>query len=86
MPTIKRYSNRKLYDTESKRYIKLEDVAELIRREYGARYHVDHIGRLLRALGWTPQKPERRARERDEEAIRRWVKVEWPRIKKKPSA
>lgn len=59
-------------------------VAELIRREYGTRYHVDHIGRLLRALGWTPQKPERRARERDEEAIRRWVKVEWPRIKKKP--
>lgn len=32
MPMIKRYSNRKLYDTESKRYIKLEDVAELIRR------------------------------------------------------
>lgn len=59
-------------------------IAELIRREYGTRYHVDHIGRLLRALGWTPQKPERRARERDEEAIRRWVKVEWPRIKKKP--
>lgn len=59
-------------------------VATLIRREFGVRYHVDHIGRVLRALGWTPQKPERQARERDEAAIRRWVRVEWPRIKKKP--
>ena len=59
-------------------------VATLIRREFGVRYHVDHIGRLLRALGWSPQKPERRARERDEPAIRRWLRTEWPRIKKKP--
>ena len=59
-------------------------IATLIRREFGVRYHVDHIGRLLRALGWTPQKPERQARERDEAAIRRWVRVDWPRIKKKP--
>ena len=58
-------------------------VAKVIRREFGVRYHVDHIGRLLRAMGWSPQKPERRARERDEQAIRRWVKVDWPRIKKK---
>ena len=31
MPVIKRYSNRKLYDTESKRYVTLEDLAEFIR-------------------------------------------------------
>ena len=49
-------------------------VAELIRRLWRVRYHVDHVGRLLRSMGWSPQKPERRARERDEEAIRRWVK------------
>ena len=61
-------------------------MRNLIRREFGVRYHVDHIGRLLRCLGWTPQRPERRARERDEEAIRRWVKVDWPRIKKKRRA
>lgn len=59
-------------------------VAELIRREFGVRYHVDHLGRLLRSLGWTPQKPQRRARERDEAAIQRWIKADWPRIKKKP--
>ena len=33
------------------------------------RYHIDHIGRLMRALGWSPQKPTRRALERDETAI-----------------
>lgn len=32
MPLIKRYPNRKLYDTEAKRYITLEDIAVLIRR------------------------------------------------------
>lgn len=59
-------------------------VAQLIRREFRVRYHVDHIGRLLRSLGFTPQKPERRARERDEKVIQRWVKNDWPRIKKTP--
>lgn len=60
-------------------------IAELIERRFGVTYHVDHVGRLLHALGWSPQKPERRARERDEEAIRTWVKTTWPRVKKKPA-
>ena len=60
-------------------------VAQLIRRRFGIGYHVDHLGRLLRSLGWSPQRPERRARERDENQIRRWIKVQWPRIKKKPA-
>src|SRR4030095_8387471 len=60
-------------------------VGEVIRRTFDVEYHVDHLGRLLRSLGWTPQKPERQARERDEAAIRRWVKVDWPRIKKNRS-
>lgn len=58
-------------------------IAQLIYALFGVRYHVDHIGRLLHALGWSPQKPERRAVERDEEGIKQWVKVEWPRLKKK---
>jgi len=57
-------------------------VAQVIARRFGIRYHVDHIGRLLRSLGWTPQRPTRRALERDEEGIQRWIKQEWPRIKK----
>jgi len=57
-------------------------VAELIERRLHVRYHVNHIGRLLRGLGWSPQKPARRALERDEAAIRQWRKVDWPRVKK----
>ena len=59
-------------------------VAQVIRDRLGVDYHVDHIGRLLHALGWSPQKPTRRAVERDEAAIARWIKEDWPRVKKTP--
>lgn len=57
-------------------------VADLIFRKFRVEYHVDHIGRLLRKMGFSPQKPERRARERDEAAIARWVEKNVPRVKK----
>ena len=57
-------------------------IAEMAEREFGVRYHPDHIGSLMNSLGWTPQKPERRALERDEEEIERWKQKDWPRIKK----
>lgn len=57
-------------------------VARVIEKSFGVCYHVDHIGRLLHRLGWSPQKPERRAVERDAAEIRRWIKDEWPRVKK----
>jgi len=57
-------------------------VARVIEQLFGVHYHVDNIGKLLHRLGWSPQQPERRARERDEVAIARWRKEEWPRIKK----
>lgn len=60
-------------------------IAELIERRSGVRYHRNHVSRLLHALGWSPQKPERRARERDEQAIARWKRNVWPRVKKTPS-
>jgi transposase len=59
-------------------------VAELIEQQFGVQYHVDHVGRLLHDLGWSPQKPTRRALERDEEEIRRWVREDWQRVKKTP--
>jgi len=59
-------------------------IAEVIARKWKVRYHPDHIGRLMARLGWTHQKPARRAVERNEEAIRRWVSEEWPRVKKTP--
>lgn len=57
-------------------------IAEVIQREFGVEYHRDHVGRLMHSLQWSPQKPERRALERDEEAIARWKQKDWPRIKK----
>jgi transposase len=61
-------------------------VGELIEQQTGVRYHQAHVWRILRKLGWTCQRPTGRAMERDEEAIRRWKKVDWPRVKKKRSA
>lgn len=58
-------------------------IAALIRAEFGIDYHRDHVGRLMHGLGWSYQKPERRALERDEDAILRWKQKDWPRIKKK---
>ena len=61
----------------------LERVAVVITQLTGVRYHPGHVWVILRQrLGWTLQRPERRASERDEEAITRWVQQEWPRIKK----
>ncbi len=57
-------------------------IARLIQVRFRVRYHVDHIGRLLRSLVWSPQKPQRRAKECDEAEIQRWIQEEWPRIKK----
>ncbi|MFQ5504872.1 MAG: winged helix-turn-helix domain-containing protein [Planctomycetota bacterium] len=57
-------------------------IAKLIRREFGVRYHRDHIGRLMHQLSWSYQKPERRALERDEEKIDRWKRKNWPRVRK----
>ena len=59
-------------------------IAEVVEVKLGVRYHRDHIGRLLRDLGWSHQKPERRALEHDDEAIEAWKRHQWPRIKKTP--
>src|SRR5918999_1830386 len=63
----------------------LERVAVVITQLTGVRYHPGHVWSILRhRLGWTLQRPERRAPERDEQAITRWVAQEWPRVKKGP--
>lgn len=64
----------------------LPRVATLIEKRLGVRYHPGHVWRVMMSLGWTWQKPERRATQRDEKAIARWKKYEWPRIKKSPKA
>lgn len=59
-------------------------VADLIERECGVKYSTVHAWRVLRALGWTPQRPAGRALERNEAAIRRWKRERWPKLKKTP--
>ena len=61
-------------------------ITTVIARRFHVHYHVDHIGRVLHALGWSPQQPARRAIERDEAAIAQWVKQRWPLVKKTPRA
>lgn len=58
-------------------------VATVIQRECGIRYHPAHVSRLLRALGWSVQKPIRRATQRDEAAIETWHTERWPALEKK---
>ena len=62
----------------------LARVALVIERHFGLTYCPSGVWRVLRRLGWSPQKPAKRARERDEEAIARWPQQQWPRLKKKP--
>jgi transposase len=58
-----------------------ERVALVIRREFGVSYHPAHVSRLLKALRQSLQKPQRRAEQRDEEAIERWKEKKWPSLK-----
>ena len=57
-------------------------IAEIIQKNFGITYHRDHIGRLMASLGWSYQKPEKRALQRDEMAIEEWRRTQWPRVKK----
>lgn len=59
-------------------------IARVIESHCRVKYDQSGVWRLLRGMGWSPQKPERRAIERDERRIRAWLREEWPRIKKKP--
>jgi transposase len=60
-------------------------LAELIKQEWGIHFNPDYLGDWLRRRGYTPQKPRRVPRERDDEAVARWLAVDWPRIKKRPA-
>jgi transposase len=61
----------------------LPRVASLIEDLTGVGYHPGHVWRLLGASGFSCQQPERRAVERNDTAIRRWSRREWPALKKR---
>lgn len=57
-------------------------VAVVIRRAFGVSYHPHHVGKLLRAVGWSVQKPIERASQRNEAAIEAWLTERWPVLKR----
>jgi transposase len=60
----------------------LARITTVIEQVTGVAYHPGHVWKLLRhRLGWRLQRPARRAIERDEQAIARWVGTDWPRIR-----
>jgi transposase len=64
----------------------LERIALVIERLTGVQHHPAHVWALLRhRLGWSVQRPKRRAAERDQAAIDRWVKQRWPQILQTPN-
>jgi transposase len=64
----------------------LRRIAQVVQRQTGVRYHIGHLWAILyQRMGWSVQRPVRRAAERDEAAIRRWVADDWPRIKQTPA-
>jgi len=62
----------------------LQRVAEVIEKYFGIDYDISSVWHILKGMDWSCQKPEKRARERDEQAIVTWRKKDWPRIKKSP--
>jgi transposase len=58
-------------------------LAQLIEQTFDTHFHPDYLGTWLRQRGYTPQKPRRVPRERDDQAIARWLAEDWPRIKQK---
>lgn len=58
-------------------------IADLVGREFGVSYHHDHVGVILKEMGFTHQKPARRARERDEGRVEAWRREYWPALLKK---
>lgn len=67
-------------------YWTLERIAHLIYQLFGVRYHPSSVWHLMRRLGWSCQKPVRRAVQRDEAAIARWRQRVFPQLKKRGSS
>jgi transposase len=62
----------------------LPRIAKLIEQHFGYTYSISQVSRLLGAMGWSSQRPEKRATQRDEKAIRQWKAKRWPTLKKTP--
>jgi transposase len=59
-------------------------IAQVLKQQFDVQHHEHHLPKLLRACGWSPQKPHVRASQRNEEQIQQWQTERWPALKKKP--
>lgn len=80
---LRRYLKRgaKAFGFRSDRWT-LQRIQKVIEREFHVVYHPNYVARVLDKMGWSPQVPLPRAKERDEALIRAWLIQDWPRIKK----
>jgi transposase len=62
----------------------LKRIARVTHRTFGVEFHLGHVWKVLRQLGWSCQRTTQKARERNEDSIRRWLRYRWPSIKKRP--
>lgn len=64
----------------------LERVHQLIQKEFAVSYHPNYLNRLLRSLGFSPQRPLPQAIEQERELVEAWLEQDWSRIKKVAAA
>jgi hypothetical protein len=64
----------------------LARIAQVIERATGVAHHPGHMWRILKAMRWSLQRPARKAIERDEAKIARWVAEDWPQLVQTPDA
>ena len=59
-------------------------VNEVIKRGFGVSYDASQVGRLLKKIGWTRQKPQPKARQQDPQRVEQWRDERLPELKKSP--
>jgi transposase len=63
-------------------YWTLDRIARLIWDKFRVRYHPSSVWHIMKRIGWSNQRPQRQAQQRDDDKVRRWKRYVWPRIKK----
>lgn len=59
-------------------------IRDLIEIKFGVKFSVRHVQRLMKKMGWTPQKPVTFASQKNMEEVQLWREQRWPDIKKSP--
>ena len=60
-------------------------VNEVIKKLFGVSYDPSQVGRLLKKVEWTRQKPQRKARQQNQQRVEQWRDERLPELKKSPN-